>query len=360
MGREYRVVPATLVQSQVLNNNLGRTFLPPEAITDSWAQASNDAPVVLDHPTMRGQPISARGKDVLNARGLGRIYNVRVQNGALKGDVFLDPSRRSTIPELGVILAAIEAGQPTELSTGFPVNVTPTPGGVHNGEAFDVTITPAGPLDHLAVFADKRGACSVKDGCGLGVNHEGPCDDEATPEAPPALPSALPEVPEPAANEAGESPSEERHMDREQMIAQLAQAGTDKEALNKLSDCQLKALLGTPQDEVTNESELWKRLQEYRAENENLKARYQPIAENREKERVRMLDDVLAVPDRAWTDIECMNMSFEEIEKVHKAYCRRADYSGRGGPRSLAGNVLSFEVGSLLGSGQSVLGRKEN
>ena len=178
MGREFRVVSAVLVKSKVLNNNLGRTFLPAEEVTQRWADSANGAPVIIDHPSMRGRPVSARDPDILNASGVGFLFRARAQNGQIGADVFFDASRVNDVPALSTILNRLDAGQRTEGSTGFPLRSLENTPGAFNGEPFDVVMRPGG-FDHFAVFADEqKGACSVLDGCGLGVNHAGPCDGE--------------------------------------------------------------------------------------------------------------------------------------------------------------------------------------
>lgn len=148
-------------------------------------------------------------------------------------------------------------------------------------------------------------------------------------------------------------------MDREKLIAQLAAAGEDREALNKLSDCALNALAGTAKPDAQNESELWSLLQDYKRRAEDLEKRYEPVVQNQEKERVRILDEVLSVQGRPWDDVECMNMKFEDLKKIHAALCQRPDFSGRGGPRSYSPNLLANEVKPFFGP-NGVFGRKEN
>jgi len=181
MGRDYLVVPATLVQGQILHNNLGATFLPPEAITDKWAQEWNGVPVVVhDHPSQRGVPVSARSPEVLQSQGVGYVFRARaVRNGttSLKGEVWLDLARAEQVSELQTIVQRLRAGEKVELSTGFSTMAEEAPG-VYNGEAYDRVLHP-GAADHLAIFADKVGACSVEDGCGLGVNGQ-PQDGEGS------------------------------------------------------------------------------------------------------------------------------------------------------------------------------------
>lgn len=171
MGRSYRVVPATLVRSQVLHNNIGACYLAAEDITPEWAEMANGAPVVIDHPTRNGKATSAREPEVLNERGVGALYRTRAQSGALKAEVFLAEDLAGENDELAAILHRLDAGETVELSTGFPAVGEEVEGGVHNGESYELRLYPTG-FDHLAVFADKVGACSTDDGCGLGVLNE--------------------------------------------------------------------------------------------------------------------------------------------------------------------------------------------
>ena len=181
MGREYRVFPAVLVRNQVLQNNLGRTYLPPEEITPEWAAGLNGAPVIVDHPSKMGQPVSAKDPEILNARGIGFLFNGQAGPGSdgvleVRADVWLEAARAAEVKELDVILAKLDRNESPEISTGFPLRGLEETPGAHNGKEYDRVLRPGG-WDHLAVFADtKRGACSVKDGCRLNVNHEGSCN----------------------------------------------------------------------------------------------------------------------------------------------------------------------------------------
>jgi hypothetical protein len=175
MGEPYKAVSAVLVKAKVLSNNLGRTLLQAEDITPEWAETANGRPAVIDHPSS-----SANSPAVLNEMGVGMLFNVRAQDGALKADVYLNPKRADHVADLKVILGKLEKGEKVEVSTGFPVAVEEV-AGVFNGQAYDRIIHPAG-FDHLAVFAETIGACSVEDGCGLAQN-EGACNC-GTPEPP--------------------------------------------------------------------------------------------------------------------------------------------------------------------------------
>lgn len=168
MGVTYRVVPVVLVRSQVLVNNIGRCFLPPAAITNEWAEQWNGAPIVTDHPTVGGVEISARDPDVMQAMGIGVVYHARAEDGAIKGEAWLNEARADEVEELAIILQALDDEETVEVSTGFPA-LGERKRGVHNGERYDIVLLPDG-ADHLAAFTDGVGACNNDDGCGLGVN----------------------------------------------------------------------------------------------------------------------------------------------------------------------------------------------
>ncbi len=174
MGRDFLVVPAVLVQGQILRNNLGTTLLPDDALTDAWAEEWNGIPVIVqDHPSLRGVSVSARSPEILDSRGAGYVFHARVvRNGTvqLKAEVWLDIARAAEIPELNTIMERLKSGQLVELSTGFATEAVDAPG-VHNGQVYERVLRPLG-ADHLAIFVEKTGACSIKDGCGLGANKE--------------------------------------------------------------------------------------------------------------------------------------------------------------------------------------------
>lgn len=180
-GRNFLVVPAVLVQGQVLHNNIGRTFLPPNEITAEWAEHWNSIPVLVGpHPSRRGMPVSGRDPAILNERGVGFLFNTSadMQDGVarLTAEVWLDLSLQENVEGYAEVLAQLNDGTPVELSTGFNTHILQQQG-VFNGAEYDFVLQPEG-ADHLVISATMTGACSVSDGCGLGVNQE--CPYEAT------------------------------------------------------------------------------------------------------------------------------------------------------------------------------------
>ena len=404
-GREWKVFPAVLVREQVLSNNLGATFLPAEEIAAS-VDAWNAIPVVVRHPTRNGTPISARHPAILNRAGVGFLFRAQFAEGALKADVFLDPERVESVEDAGGAVQNVEAGNPTELSTGFGTHVEPAEG-TFDGRAFQAILRSISP-DHLALLPDEVGACSVEDGCGLGVNHGGDCrtPDDATAEwwdsamavatdttnqeddvdeetqgrlanvldkltaflsraTPPAQETA--EEPESPEEEAATNSEEgDSDMNREQMIAQLAQAGPlDREALNKLSDCQLQALAGAnggdgPATNTEPQGSGWERATHWRRKYEELDAQTQNARQREEEERAELLDDVLYSSNRAYSDEEVQEMDIVQLRKLHKTmFPPERAYHGRGGVRaSNAGGDFTF-VRDVLGP-NSVLSEEAN
>lgn len=169
MGRTCRVFPAVLVREKVLNNNLGRSFLPAAEIEESVA-AWNNIPVVIRHPTLGGQPVTARSPEVLNARGTGYIFDAGWDDDrrALTGEVWIVMEAAASVPDADQVVNRVTRGEPGELSTGFGVHIEAT-SGTWKGQEFDIILRDIEP-DHLALLVEEVGACSVDDGCGLGVN----------------------------------------------------------------------------------------------------------------------------------------------------------------------------------------------
>lgn len=174
LGREFCVVPAVLVRSQVLRNNLGVTYLPAAELTSDWAGVWNGIPVLVGpHPTQRGVPMSGRDPQLWNERCAGWIFHAKIgEEGSevrhLAGEVWLDRSRASAVDGLQSVLDKLEAGERVELSTGFQAQLVATQGNFQ-GTAYEAIMHPAG-ADHLVISTEMTGACSVSDGCGLGVN----------------------------------------------------------------------------------------------------------------------------------------------------------------------------------------------
>lgn len=168
-GRDYIVAPLTLIVPGVLNGSQGPLYYPPEEISKNpgvW----NGVPIVVDHPTHGGQPVSARDPDVLNKQSIGQIFRSKAK-GKLTAEGWFDLEAVERIDNR--IFQALEAGKQIELSTGLFTDNEAAEGGAttEDGKPYSFIARNYRP-DHLAILPDQIGACSVDDGCGVNVNKQ--------------------------------------------------------------------------------------------------------------------------------------------------------------------------------------------
>ena len=166
-GKDYFVVPLSMIVPGVLHGSKGPLLYPIEEIARN-ADAWNDMPIVVNHPTNdKGDAVSARSPDVLDRFCVGRVFNAQV-NGKLSAEGWFDIQKtRKLCPST---YDKLVKNQPEELSTGLFTDNEP----VKNGRTDDgreyVGIARNYRPDHLAILPDKKGACSIKDGCGVNIN----------------------------------------------------------------------------------------------------------------------------------------------------------------------------------------------
>lgn len=178
-GRDYLVVPVTMLVPGVLNGSKGPLYYPPEEVSrnvDAW----NGMPLTLDHPVDNesGGNVSARDPGVLEKYGIGHVYRVRIDRnngGKLKGEAWFDEKRVIEFDQIllqnnrPTILNRLLRGLPIELSTGLFTRNTPVRNGIApNGRKYVAVARDYKP-DHLAILPDSTGACSLKDGCGVHI-----------------------------------------------------------------------------------------------------------------------------------------------------------------------------------------------
>ena len=166
-GRMHMVAPVRMIVTGVLNGSKGPLYYPPDEIhkdPDSW----NHMPLTLGHPMQDGRPVSARKPNVLNKYALGVLLNVKAVKGILDGEAWFDIDRTLKIEPR--IIESLKANKPIELSTGlFTDNVPAQNGANYRGRPYTFVARNYKP-DHLAILVDSKGACSLKDGCGVLVN----------------------------------------------------------------------------------------------------------------------------------------------------------------------------------------------
>ena len=163
-GRRHIVVPVVLMVEGVHCGSHGPVF-HTESELSRYPASWNGIPVVINHPEVDGQPVSANVPQVVDSEVIGRVYNVHY-DGKLKGEVWLDEalvqSRQQGLSE------HLAAGKPMDVSVGAFTDDEPAQG-EWNGEVY-TSISHNYRPDHLALLPQSRGACSWADGCGLRVN----------------------------------------------------------------------------------------------------------------------------------------------------------------------------------------------
>ena len=171
-GREYLVVPASLIVPGVLNGSKGRLYYSPkhtQKSTEKW----NGTPITMYHPTVNGEYVSAKHSSV---KHYGWLENAQYRN-KLISEAWIDVERTKTHPEGEYVINRLRQGLPVELSTGLYTEDIERNGiDARSGQAYTHLAVDYRP-DHLAILPSQVGACSLQDGCGLNVNAK-PCCDE--------------------------------------------------------------------------------------------------------------------------------------------------------------------------------------
>ena len=162
---EYIVAPAVLMPEGVHSGSNGPLYYSANSLA-KYCPAWNHKPVVINHPTLNGTPISAANVKVIEDSQVGFLLNVHFQDNKQKGEVWLNKAKVEKVEPK--ILDNLAAGNKTELSTGLFVDVDETPG-VWNGEKYDGEAVVHIP-DHLALLPNDVGAASIEDGAGLLAN----------------------------------------------------------------------------------------------------------------------------------------------------------------------------------------------
>ena len=167
-GKDYLVVPMVMLTEGVHQGTSGPLYYPKDELSKIPA-IWNHKPVVVYHPQINGQGVSACDPDILTTYKIGVIMNTVYENGKLKAEAWLDPDRVSVVDER--VMKAIEDNVMMELSTGLFTDLRDEEGD-WNDEHYNAVAINYRP-DHLAILPDQIGACSLADGAGfLRMNSE--------------------------------------------------------------------------------------------------------------------------------------------------------------------------------------------
>lgn len=161
-GREHTVVPMVILTEGVHAGSQGPLYYPKDELSKTpvvW----NHKPIVVYHPTMNGEGISACDPVIINQRKIGVMMNTRFEGGKLKSEAWIEKDRANAVDER--IMAAVENQEMMELSTGLFIDVDSATG-KWKAEEYTGVARNYRP-DHLALLPDQIGACSIADGAGL-------------------------------------------------------------------------------------------------------------------------------------------------------------------------------------------------
>lgn len=162
-GRDYLAIPTVMLTEGVHAGSEGPLLYLGDEIGKTpvvW----NHKPVVLNHPTLNGEGISACSRDVLEQYQVGLIMEGQF-DGRLRSESWVEADKLKRTPEGTAVLNAVQQGKMVEVSTGLYHDPEPKTG-VWNGEKFIGIVRNIRP-DHLAILTNEKGACSIEDGAGL-------------------------------------------------------------------------------------------------------------------------------------------------------------------------------------------------
>ncbi len=166
-GRDFLVVPMVILTEGVHRGSGGPLYYPKEELSKT-PEVWNHKPVVVYHPEINGQGVSACDPTILTNRKVGLMMNTKFEKGRLRSEAWLEKDRVNAIDER--IMAAVENNEMMELSTGVFVDQE-AESGEWKGEEYSGIARNYRP-DHLALLPDKIGACSIADGAGFLRNEE--------------------------------------------------------------------------------------------------------------------------------------------------------------------------------------------
>lgn len=167
-GRQFAIAPMTILRSRVLQGSRGPLFYPPEE-NKKYQEEWNGRPLVATtHPKDKksGANISANTPEILQQQEIGRFYNSQVDNqGTNTGEGWFDVEL--TKKHDMRIWNSLVNKQQIEVSTGLR-NDFEELSTVQNYDGVDYQFNARNYRpDHIAILIDEKGACSIKDGCGV-------------------------------------------------------------------------------------------------------------------------------------------------------------------------------------------------
>jgi hypothetical protein len=157
----YLIVPVVMAKNGIVMN--GSLTDIAEFIPEAW----NGVPVTVDHPNDGGNFATANSPKTLTDWHIGRIFNAKVEDDALKAEAWINIKRADKV--MPGLVDSLRGGELIDVSTGYFCNDVPEKGVGANGVEYEVISRNIMP-DHLALLPGDEGACSWVDGCGVRAN----------------------------------------------------------------------------------------------------------------------------------------------------------------------------------------------
>jgi hypothetical protein len=157
----YLIVPVVMAKNGIVMN--GSLTDIAEFIPEAW----NGVPVTVDHPNDGGNFATANSPKTLSDWHVGRIFNAKVEDDALKAEAWINIKRADKV--MPGLVDSLRGGELIDVSTGYFCNDVPEKGVAANGVEYEVISRNIMP-DHLALLPGDEGACSWADGCGVRAN----------------------------------------------------------------------------------------------------------------------------------------------------------------------------------------------
>lgn len=167
-GRSYVVAPMAMLTAGVHNGSNGALLYEEDDIAQA-VPAWNMKPIVVYHPTINNNGISAADPDVLERQQVGMVLNTTFASGKLRAEAWIEEELANNVDER--VMEALDNNNMMEVSTGLFTTNEAAPGTWNNATTGEdeeyVCVARNHQPDHLALLPDQIGACSIADGAGL-------------------------------------------------------------------------------------------------------------------------------------------------------------------------------------------------
>lgn len=178
-GRDHLVVPVVALQEGVVwpGNSEFPEFVPGSLLSVN-PQGWNGKPVMIDHPSLSGEMVSANHPRVMERSRIGTIFNTLAKNNKLLMEAWLDLQKIESLGgDAAKMLSRIQKDEVVEVSVGVYTGMENLEG-EWNKKKYKARWNSMTP-DHLAILPEGTiGACSVAMGCGTRMLSSWKMDDD--------------------------------------------------------------------------------------------------------------------------------------------------------------------------------------